>query len=1369
MASSEQELDDNLEAEASEEETPYNCRGLQHLFDVTELRDYHYRPEETEYKFWPCNTTVCANRWSGPYIRDTGWGIPVDHWQEDNSYSVFASLSFFEGSKPEPQHLASIPEYGSPSIPGSRAQSPSPIVSPVHLSPSFAPTTLPSDLSNLFEEDDVEELLAPSQEEAEESLSSDLAFVLESLPPPSVSEEVSDFFEFHILTANMSDMKADSIPVLKKSSDYKVWSSQMLGYLTFIEADDALQAGDLTKADYKKANARAKGVILMRTDNSFHHLLYEKSEDGDEVMKSAKDMWAALKSHFGTPDAAYVWSQFSALIKSREMDDNKPMQDQISKIQTVLKDIVNGGIKLDEPTQALLLMSKIPESYSTMVSAIMATTVLKELKVETLVSKILSEESLRRSGMGQSASKTSQVKVHHGQGPCSHCGKKHGSDQCWTKYPHLRPQKATDKGKGKGKGGNGKGNGKKANTVVVHTTTDGTKVTQSGSSSSNGQGASVVEVEEVKYTACTDPSCRVCPPRTAGSLVASSLVVHNGASADAGSAQLSSSFYCPGVNKTHSHQFKRIAWLMDSGASQTVVNSMEYFWDYKPYTVPVVFGTAGNAKIEALGSGTIKGLTTVGKERMMITISNVAYIPQASGCLFSTGIVEKSGHTLVQGSGQMVIYDQPFMHGKVSGNVVMEAPYNFLNNLYFSFMDVLDRKMAALLSTPFRTWHRRMGHPSKEVIRRLPDHTKGVDPVGVEDQSPCEGCQWGKSHRAPFPASSKRATKPLELVHTDEDGPMRTQAINSGYRYFITFLDDFSSLGRAYYLRHKSESIQAFEDFKAWAENVTGNKIIHVRSDRGGEYTSDAFTARLKSYGIVHQKTVAHSPQQNGRAERWNRTIMEKAMAMLHHAGLSHGFWQLAVESAVHIYNRQPMRRLKWQCPITLWDGTVPDISYFRVFGCKAFVHVPKERRQGKLDKKAIEMIFVGYEQGSKGYKFWDASSRRIVVSRDVTFDEDSFPARKDLANPKTLGPPLFDPVDSDSEDDDEEQIEIPLPLPVESEDVYEDIDEPEPVGEPERELPEPAERPQPVQPPQPVYTRPRRENAGRNPNRNRDNVYGDEPPARIDRRTDTHGDQRAEAFMILQALKEANYSESVPTSRSDARKSPEWDHWHAAEGSEMKSHEQNGTWILVPRPKNRKIVKNRWVYARKHDGRYKARLVAKGFTQVWGEDYHETFSPVARFESLRYMFAHAALEDWEMDSMDVKTAFLNGELEEEIYMEQPEGWVVPGKEDWVCLLKKAIYGLKQASRQWNAKIHRTLLNQGFIRTYSDAGVYVYSSKTNGQVCYVVLYVDDLLLLGDSKPFIEQIKNHLKKEYQMTDLGPVEHFLGLRIRRDRQK
>ena len=254
---------------------------------------------------------------------------------------------------------------------------------------------------------------------------------------------------------------------------------------------------------------------------------------------------------------------------------------------------------------------------------------------------------------------------------------------------------------------------------------------------------------------------------------------------------------------------------------------------------------------------------------------------------------------------------------------------------------------------------------------------------------------------------------------------------------------------------------------------------------------------------------------------------------------------------------------------------------------------------------------------------------------------------------------------------------------------------------------------------------------------------------------------------MIARALKEANHG--VPHSHMEAMKSPERAKWSKSEKSEIDSLMENKTWILVPRPKDRKVVKNRWVYAIKHDGRYKARLVAKGFTQVWGQDYHETFSPVARFESVRYMFAHAALEDWEIESMDVKTAFLNGDLDEEIYMEQPEGWVVPGKEDHVCLLKKAIYGLKQASRQWNAKIHKSLLDLGFTRTYSDAGVYVYSQESGEHTCVIVLYVDDLLLMGNSTPFVNDVKRKLSSEYQMTDLGPVQRFLGLRIRRERSE
>ena len=164
----------------------------------------------------------------------------------------------------------------------------------------------------------------------------------------------------------------------------------------------------------------------------------------------------------------------------------------------------------------------------------------------------------------------------------------------------------------------------------------------------------------------------------------------------------------------------------------------------------------------------------------------------------------------------------------------------------------------------------------------------------------------------------------------------------------------------------------------------------------------------------------------------------------------------------------------------------------------------------------------------------------------------------------------------------------------------------------------------------------------------------------------------------IYEYIKHA--STSVPLTYREAMSRPGAKQWEIAMQEEIKSQMDNGTWILVRRPINRRVVKCKWVYAIKADGRYKARLVAKGFTQVEGIDFQETFSPVARYEAIRFLLAHAALENWELEAMDIKTAFLYGELDEEIYMEQPEGFVEKGKENMVCCLKKVIYDLKQAS-----------------------------------------------------------------------------------------
>jgi Reverse transcriptase (RNA-dependent DNA polymerase) len=204
------------------------------------------------------------------------------------------------------------------------------------------------------------------------------------------------------------------------------------------------------------------------------------------------------------------------------------------------------------------------------------------------------------------------------------------------------------------------------------------------------------------------------------------------------------------------------------------------------------------------------------------------------------------------------------------------------------------------------------------------------------------------------------------------------------------------------------------------------------------------------------------------------------------------------------------------------------------------------------------------------------------------------------------------------------------------------------------------------------------------------------------------------------------------PASYAEAMKSVDAKQWSDACQYEIDALHKNDTWELTNLPPGHKSIKSKWVFKLKADGRYCARLVAKGFTQIPGIDYDETFSPVARFESLWLLLALAALEDWEIQQMDVKSAFLNGVLDEEIYMEQPLGFITPGTETKVCCLKKAIYGLKQASCTWNLQFHGFLTGIGFMRTHADAGVYVNHQRKGDGPLIVILYVDDITILGSS-------------------------------------
>ena len=226
----------------------------------------------------------------------------------------------------------------------------------------------------------------------------------------------------------------------------------------------------------------------------------------------------------------------------------------------------------------------------------------------------------------------------------------------------------------------------------------------------------------------------------------------------------------------------------------------------------------------------------------------------------------------------------------------------------------------------------------------------------------------------------------LDYVHSDVWVPSTTKS-KGGVEYFVTFVDDYLRKVWIYFIKHKSEVFTKFKEWKAEVERKTGKKIKYLRTDNGGEYTYKPFLELCKAEGITRHFTVPKTPQQNGVAERMNRTLLERARSMRLNAGLSKRFWAEAVNMACFLINRSPSKAIDCKIPEEVWTGKPVDYSILKIFGCPAYAHVESEQRS-KLDSKSKQCIFLGFKKGVKGFKLWDPSSQKVVVSRDVVFDE---------------------------------------------------------------------------------------------------------------------------------------------------------------------------------------------------------------------------------------------------------------------------------------------------------------------------------------------------------------------------------------------
>ena len=249
-------------------------------------------------------------------------------------------------------------------------------------------------------------------------------------------------------------------------------------------------------------------------------------------------------------------------------------------------------------------------------------------------------------------------------------------------------------------------------------------------------------------------------------------------------------------------------------------------------------------------------------------------------------------------------------------------------------------------------WHQRLGHTNSRVIKALPANVIGGPATGAASlpMGLCDRCKKGKSKRLPFPPSKSHAEATLALVHSDLD-EMSAASID-GYKWTATYLDDHTQYGMMFFLKHKDEQFDAFKTYKAWAERQTGRKLKTIRTDRGGEFLSKEQKRYLQEHRIEHQTLMPYSPQQNGRAECFQQTIINKTESMRHTVGLSDGFWKHAVGTAVHVYNVTPISKAEFLTPKEMWSGSKPDISHLCIFGCAAYVHILKGKRR-KLDPKS--------------------------------------------------------------------------------------------------------------------------------------------------------------------------------------------------------------------------------------------------------------------------------------------------------------------------------------------------------------------------------------------------------------------------------
>lgn len=755
-------------------------------------------------------------------------------------------------------------------------------------------------------------------------------------------------------------------------------------------------------------------------------------------------------------------------------------------------------------------------------------------------------------------------------------------------------------------------------------------------------------------------------------------------------------------------------WYLDSGATEHMTWDRSLFEKMFEDRTPRMVQVGNGQTLEVRGYGNIKMWSYNGRKFIETSLSNVLYIPDLKFNLFSAGCALDKGYFMSSDNSSCKFFDK---YGNIRAQALRQNKLykmQFKKEMYENKIEnELTNNISECMTVKnienLETWHHRLAHQN---IKYIKDFLKKMNVEYINNEFICEYCLSGKQHKLKFQHSESRATVPLELVHADVCGPMETPSLG-GARYFLLFKDDYTSYRHVYFLKQKSEVAKAIENYISMAERQTGAKMKVLRTDNGLEFVNKQVTECLQSRGICHQRTVVYTPQQNGRAERENRTLVEAARTMLHsNKNLTKMFWAEAINTATYVLNRSGPSIVQFKTPFELWNQKEYKMENFNIFGSRVSVLVPKENRL-KWDTKNEQGYFLGYGEDTKGFRVYLPDKNKVVIQRDVIFLPEKVQETKGKITEFC-------------------NIEENQDLELEDTQIDNIVHDEETITDEEELDPEISE----------------------------EIVNG-----RYNLRRNLRGNPRFEDFeMDLDSLLLTVTEDDEPTCYEDAMKSVEAEQWRKAMEEEVKSLQENESFeVVCDSDVKRPVIECKWVYKRKKDEfgsvtKFKARLVAKGFQQTIPLN-GDIYSPVAKLTSVRIFLAICNNLNFRIHQLDVCSAFLNGEIDDDVYILLPKGFNTDtGK---FAKLRKSLYGLRSSPKNWYKKFNDLMMTLNFVRSQNEYCIYY---KISGcSKIFVLIYVDDLLIAGSDEKEVDDLKVTLNQHFKMKDLGGISYFLGMHI------